>query len=855
MKVDMWFVVGCLVVLVHYCGALAAGNTMVKCRENERLSLVSLKRGFVDPFGDLSSWGSAANQTNCCTWDGVHCDSRTGHVFSLDLYIGYDLEGTISPSLAELHHLTYLNLGSNNFTPTQFPTFILSLKRLQYLRLSFTNLKGNIPLNLGYSLLHLQSLFLEGNQLEGGIPKSLAVCSLIDLSLCGNSLSGQLDDFLASFSHCANVSLQRLDLSYNQFAGSVPNLSHLSFLQILYLNNNQLNGTLNDDIGLLSNLWELDIGHNFLQGVISETHFLRLSQLTLLSLSFNDITFKISSHWIPPFQLDTIELASCKLGSDFPIWLRTQKSCSYLDISKAEISGSIPSWFWNLTTLQHLNLSHNTIIGEMKDFQSQDDLLVMDFSSNLLEGSIPSSLSHKVFILLDLSNNKFTDARTLLCPNKTVDLFMLDLSSNQLSGMLPDCWKYFEYLAFLDVTNNSLFGKIPMSMGSLISIQSLHLGFNKFSGELPLSLNKCTNLEIFDVVQNNISGLIPNWIGDGPKKLRVLILRSNMFFGSLPPNICNVSQLHILDLSMNNISGSLPKCLNHLSAMANQTNLDATIRDIDPSIYVSKEDIATLVWKGKESKYQSILGLVKCIDLSSNMLIGEIPSELMDLAGLVSLNISRNMFSGQIPVNIGQLKSLDSLDLSRNHLSGHIPSELSQIDCLSVMDLSYNNLSGEIPHGTQLQSFDPLAYTGNAHLCGAPLPKCSTTPTQDHPPNDETSQEDEQFSSRGFFISLSVGFSTGFWGICSLVEEISFNLKLLPGDADAAAYVLLPPIISAALMPLNGAITPAPVSLMAALPRVASVWHDILPSGGTVEFQSDLHRSLMLHQELKVEKS
>ncbi|XP_028773186.1 receptor-like protein EIX2 [Neltuma alba] len=150
------------------------------------------------------------------------------------------------------------------------------------------------------------------------------------------------------------------------------------------------------------------------------------------------------------------------------------------------------------------------------------------------------------------------------------------------------------------------------------------------------------------------------------------------------------------------------------------------------------------------------------------MLMGEIPSELMDLVELVALNISRNMLSGQIPATIGQLKSLDFLDLSRNDLSGRIPSELSQVDRLGVMDLSHNNLSGEIPHGTQLQSFDPSAYEGNAHLCGAPLPKCPTSPTQDHP-NDENSEEDEQIFRRGFFISSSIGFATGFWGICSLI--------------------------------------------------------------------------------------
>ncbi|KAI9124945.1 hypothetical protein K1719_003561 [Acacia pycnantha] len=267
-------------------------------------------------------------------------------------------------------------------------------------------------------------------------------------------------------------------------------------------------------------------------------------------------------------------------------------------------------------------------------------------------------------------------------------------------------------------------------MGSLRQLQVLHLGYNRFTGEIPMFLNQCTELTTFDIVQNKFSGIIPSWIGSELQELRVLILRSNMFSGSLPSTICDLSQVQILDLSMNNISGSLPKCLNQLSSLVKQTNNSGTsiiylipITRYDGD-FIFVVDIASLIWKGRESRYRNTLGLVKSIDFSCNMLTGEIPSELMDLVGLVALNISRNMISGQIPTAIGQLKLLDFLDLSRNHLFGRIPSQLSQIDRLSVMDLSYNNLSGEIPIGTQLQSFDPSAYVGNEGLCGDPLPKC-----------------------------------------------------------------------------------------------------------------------------------
>ncbi|XP_040367299.1 receptor-like protein EIX2 [Rosa chinensis] len=187
------------------------------------------------------------------------------------------------------------------------------------------------------------------------------------------------------------------------------------------------------------------------------------------------------------------------------------------------------------------------------------------------------------------------------------------------------------------------------------------------------------------------------------------------------------------------------------------------------------EDDATFMWKGTLSSYKSTLGLVKRIDLSSNRLTGEIPSEITHLVGLVSLNLSRNNLTGQIPLEIGKLKSLDSLDLSRNKIGGGIPTSLVWVYGLGVMDLSYNNLSGEIPTGTQLQSFDPSFYAGNPQLCGLPLEVCN--PEGTGRPNVSSDQEDpDELITQGFYISLGLGFAVGFWGVCgSLIFKRSWR--------------------------------------------------------------------------------
>ena len=85
------------------------------------------------------------------------------------------------------------------------------------------------------------------------------------------------------------------------------------------------------------------------------------------------------------------------------------------------------------------------------------------------------------------------------------------------------------------------------------------------------------------------------------------------------------------------------------------------------------------------------------LDLSSNELSGQIPSELASLSRLSELDLSSNELSGQIPSELASLSRLNILDLSSNELSGQIPSELGSLPRLWGLHLHSNELSGQIP--------------------------------------------------------------------------------------------------------------------------------------------------------------
>ncbi|XP_072953816.1 receptor-like protein EIX2 [Typha angustifolia] len=323
----------------------------------------------------------------------------------LDLSLN-QISGVLPSTLEFLSTASEINLNSNRFQGgvPQLPT------SLQVLDLSNNTISGIIPLSMCNQLHSLEILDLSHNHLSGQLPRCLTSMKsfranpgdltpvgskLSIVSFHNNNLSGEFPLF---FRGCQYLNF--LDLSYNNFYGSLPTWigERIPQLVFLLLSSNMFSGYIPIQLAKLDYLHVLDLAHNNLSGTIAPS-IVNFTAMTTISTYGN--------YYVP----DYISMLVVTKGQALEYYTKTIMSLmSSLDLSGNCLTGKIPEEIGGLATLKNLNLSGNRLIGYIPEtIGGLQSLESLDLSNNELYGEIPPTLSALTFLsYLNLSHNNLS---------------------------------------------------------------------------------------------------------------------------------------------------------------------------------------------------------------------------------------------------------------------------------------------------------------------------------------------------------------------------------------------------------------------------------------------------------------
>ncbi|KAF8049633.1 hypothetical protein N665_2164s0009 [Sinapis alba] len=675
------------IVLLLFSISNFASLTPELCHPDQRDVLLELKTEFkirkpgefygrdgypmnVTSYSKTESWGNSS--TDCCNWDGVTCDIKSGKVIGLDLSCSC-LYGPFQPnsSLFRLKHLTTLNLAYNNFTLSPIPAKFNNLILLQTLNLSESSLKGHIPKEI-LQLTNLVSLdlFVSTPNSYYSPPQSLLL-SIENPSLFLRLIARNLRN------------LRALDMSSVNISSEIPQeFSYMPSLRSLHLMSCYLVGEFPSSVFLIPNLQSIILDFNpNLRGKLPV--FLRNNSLQVLRI------YNSSFSGIIPESIGNL------------------KHLVSLTLSLSNFSGRIPSSLGQLSNLSSLDLSGNHFTGEVpSSIGNLKQLISFDVDSNQLTGNFPSALLNLTKLRnIDLGFNQFTGS---LPPNigQLSKLESLSADGNSFTGAVPSSLYQISSLTDISLEDNQLSDLVGFQNISLLSnLRYLFLGSNSFKVSSPVDLNVFSSLK--QLAALSLSGIplsTSNITSDSDfsSNFEYLYL-SGCNITEFPEFIRNLRNLYTLDISRNSIKGQVPDWLWSLQELHSLdlshnflSGFDGSLKAV-PGSKIRTLDLRSNAFQGKIFiPYTSINYFLA----SSNNFSGEIPLSLCggQFSPTIIIDLSNNNFHGSIPRCLGNnISSLEDLNLRNNSLSGSIPDMFMHAYELRSLDVSHNRLEGKLP--------------------------------------------------------------------------------------------------------------------------------------------------------------
>ncbi len=579
--------------------------------------------------------------------------------------------------------------------------------------LNYNNLQGTIPPEIGY-FSHLSTLFLYDNSgIHGTIPTEIGnLTNLSALAFAWNyNMTGTIPSSITNLTN-----LQYLYLSYNNFSGTIPDLTTLP----------------------LSTLW---LNHNNFEFGDFENEFSAYQNIS-------DFTYTPQNSFYENYTIgytigDNTTLTSTVSGNNNLYQWYKVNSTTYFssDINDATLLTGETSASLTLTNMQNTDegfyycIVTNTVVTSLevkKEYfnvrqtvpQTEKDALIALY--NATDG--PNWFTN---------TNWNTSEPVASWSNVTVDnghVITLGLAAENLTGTLPNDILNLTFLERLYVSYNNLAGTIP-DLTNLSNLQTLTIGENHFqfgdfenefstyigynnSGWFSYSpMKKVATEDVYDMVHGtNYTFTMPNVSGTGvtyqwykndnpiPGATSLTYTITNAQASDAANYTCKASSPIVTDLTIDRNTIHLYDTV----LPADKTALIALYYATDGANWTNNTNWNTSTpvhdWYGV-----TVVGnRVVEINLNHNNLVGTLPTQIGDLTSLTTLYLTSNQITGNIPVEIGNLSSLTSLSLNYNQLTGNIPVEIGNLSLLQIINLSGNQLSGTIP--SELGNLTNLTY-------------------------------------------------------------------------------------------------------------------------------------------------
>ncbi|KAG7965132.1 hypothetical protein I3843_09G208700 [Carya illinoinensis] len=407
------------------------------------------------------------------------------------------LSGPFQSSLLKLQSLLIIRLDNNNLS-TPMLEFFAKFKNLTSLSLTTSGLYDTFPKKV-FQVSTLEILDLSNNPLlHGSLPDFPRNRSLRTLVLSKTNFSGILSDSVAMLTIMAK-NLTEINLSHNHLTGQITSTHWEVLLSLvnLDLRNNSLDGSIPLSLFSLPSLEKLQLSNNQFSGQLHP--FSDTSSLRIVDLSSDRLQGQLS---ILPNVATYLNFSRNNFSGVIPASIGRNKQS---DNCTMDISCNVTE---RIHSYRVLFVSYSFLVK----CQKVDTAFIGIFPAYFQEGKL-HICTHRIILDCSTIAFCF-EFWLLHWPNANAvwpipEEIVIDVSYNNLEGTIPQEIGQINSLRVLNLSHNALTGQIQPSLGKLSPLISLDLSSNKLTGKIPENLIELTLLSTLNLSFNHLVGHIP----------------------------------------------------------------------------------------------------------------------------------------------------------------------------------------------------------------------------------------------------------------------------------------------------------------------------------------------------------